>query len=78
MYGWKLIDNSWEPVWFEGKALPDPDDLSDDEIEEHDDVMNENIDADKDDDDDDSSDSSMYLTSDDDRSDDSDYNPYDI
>ena len=26
-YGWKFTENRWEPVWFEGKALPDLDNL---------------------------------------------------
>ena len=23
LYGWKSVDGSWEPVWFEGKQYPD-------------------------------------------------------
>ena len=76
MYGWKLVDNSWEPVWFEGKALPDPDDLSDDEVEGDDEMRNEDVEADKDGDD--SLDSSTYVTSEYDGNEDSDYDPCDM
>ena len=76
MYSLKLIENLWEPIWFEGKALPDPADLSDDEIEEQDKTRNEDVEADKDDDD--SSGSSMYLTSNNDGCNDPDYDPYDF
>ena len=67
MYGWKLNDNTWEPIWFEGKSLPHQEDLSiddevdaddeiddDDEIDEDDEAPEENTE--------DNSGSSDYLT----------------
>ena len=29
LYGWKIVENRWEPVWFEGSPLPHPDDILD-------------------------------------------------
>ena len=27
VHGWKLVENHWEPIWFEGYPLPHPIDL---------------------------------------------------
>ena len=33
LYGWKLVDNVWDPVWYEGSALPDPSEVEESEID---------------------------------------------
>ena len=33
LYGWKSVDGSWEPVWFEGKQYFDPTEQDKSEVE---------------------------------------------
>ena len=28
-YGWKFVDSTWEPIWYDGKALPDFNEIDD-------------------------------------------------
>ena len=32
-YGWKLEENRWQPIWFEGNPLPKPDEIIDTNIQ---------------------------------------------
>ena len=34
LYGWKSVDGSWKPVWFEGKQYPDSTEQGKSEVEE--------------------------------------------
>ena len=60
-YGWKLVDSTWEPVWFEGNALPDANETnvsSEEDDSENEDESMESMDDISD------SDDSDYVTSD--------------
>ena len=34
-YDWKMADNMWEPVWYEGNPLPDQNEFEDDSENEN-------------------------------------------
>ena len=61
-YGWKFVDTRWEPIWFEGKPLPDLEDFSDDEEASSDDESEEVTN----DEENDTSSGSDFVTSEDD------------
>ena len=81
-YGWKYIEaeDNWEPIWYEGNPLPNPEDVLDNSCNEEDVNDDDNYDDDNCEDSQDeynekeevSDDSTDYATSDDDNVNDSD------
>lgn len=46
-YGWQLINDNWEPVWYKGNPLPNPSEVEenylDDNKDDNDDINNDEV-----------------------------------
>ena len=66
-YGWQLINDNWEPVWYEGNPLPNPSEVEenylDDNQDDNGDLNNDEVRHYSIDNSSDSSDSSGFVDS---------------